>query len=125
MTTKAEIFANYNTEYGRHPHAMQVETKSGQSWMTVHNSYLDGLRGLHAVVEQWGFDAIENVTFTILPTPNSQDPTPTVGEGGTWSVEQVAAATRHSITDVQKLLTKPTGNPSVEVAANGEVDNHD
>ncbi len=67
MTTKTEIFANYNAECGFIPHAMQVETKSGQSWMTVHNKYLDGLRELHAVVEQWGFDEIDVVTFKLVP----------------------------------------------------------
>lgn len=127
MTTKTEIFANYNAECGFIPHAMQVETKSGQSWMTVHNKYLDGLRELHAVVEQWGFDEIDVVTFAILPTPDSHDPavTVTVGEGGTWSVEEVASATGRSVEETQRLLTKRTSDPAANGADIGGGDSHD
>lgn len=125
MTTKTEIFANYNAECGFHPHAMQVETKSGQFWMTVHNRFVDGLRELHAVVEQWGFDEINVVTFAILPTPDSHDPAVTVGEGGTWSVEEVALAIGHSVKENQRLLTKRTSDPAANGAANGGGDCHD
>lgn len=107
MKTDLENLANHIAAYGREPHTLQVETKCGKSWMTVYDTLGEAVQELMSVIKQWGADAID-ANVAPLSMPNSNDPVVSVDEGGTSSVEDVAAATGDSVEEARMLLVKPT-----------------